>query len=462
MPTLKSSKYNVWKGSWGSSRSQPNLKYRRMSPLGNMPFASPGLMLMARLICARSMRRRLVSQNIEAGEDRAALRASTGVERHSPLGRFAGRFARTSVPFEVTLADGSVQRFGNGASSFRVTLKNDRAMRAIMSVDEGRIGDAYLAGDIDIEGDMLRPFELRQSMKDFHLMVAAWRFIQPLLFGQVHTNRLAISAHYDIDPTFFLSFLDPETPCYTQGVYDDPNEALSAATLRKFKYCFEKLELKAGDRLLEIGPGWGAWFEYASRRGVHCTGISNSQVSIDYLSRRSKQLGFDWELIKGDFLQYQADRKYDAIVIMGVIEHLPDYARVLDRFMTLLKPGRRIFLDASACTQKYELSSFMVKYIYGGNHSFLVLHDLLDKMAATPLRVQEMFDDRFSYFLTFRQWAINFDQHRDAVVENFGEFNYRRFRLYLWGAAYEFLSRSLDCYRMIISYPADNSEHAAR
>jgi cyclopropane-fatty-acyl-phospholipid synthase len=58
-------------------------------------------------------------------------------------------------------------------------------------------------------------------MKDFHPLVAAWRFIQPLLFGQVHTNKRAIGAHYDIDPTFFLSFLDPQTPCYTQGVYED-------------------------------------------------------------------------------------------------------------------------------------------------------------------------------------------------------------------------------------------------
>ena len=373
------------------------------------------------------------------------------------LGRFAGQFATSPVSFEIVLPDKQVQRFGPNDPGFRVAIKNRQGLRAIRSVDEGQIGDAYLAGDIDIDGDMLSPFELRGAMKDFHPVVAAWRFIQPLLFGQVHTNKRAISAHYDIDPEFFLSFLDPETPCYTQGVYENPNETLSAATLRKFEYCFEKLELKAGDRLLEIGPGWGAWFEYASKRGVHCTGISNSQVSIDYLSRRSKQLGFDWELIKGDFLQYQTDRKYNAIVIMGVIEHLPNYAAVLDKFMALLEPGRRIFLDGSACTKKYELSSFMVKYIYGGNHSFLVLHDLLDKMSRTPLRVQEMFDDRYSYFLTFRQWATNFDQHRELVIEKFGDFNYRRFRLYLWGAAYEFLSGSLDCYRMIIAYPKRNS-----
>lgn len=95
----------------------------------------------------------------------------------------------------------------------------------------------------------------------------------------------------------------------------------------------------------------------------------------------------------------------------------------------------------------------MVKYIYGGNHSFLVLHDFMEQLAKTPLEPLEIFNDRQSYFLTFQQWARNFDSNRGFVIERFGAFNYRRFRLYLWGAAYEFLSRSLSCYRMIIQAP---------
>jgi cyclopropane-fatty-acyl-phospholipid synthase len=377
-----------------------------------------------------------------------------GATTRSLLGRFARQFADSAISFDVTLPDRSVQRFGPGAPSFNITLKNSRALRAIASLDEGRFGDAYVAGNIDLEGNMLHPFELRGSMADRHPLTAAWRFLQPLLFGQVRTNKSAITAHYDIDPEFFLSFLDPKTPCYTQGVYESAEETLDVATTRKFDYCFEKLGLKPGDHILEIGPGWGAWFEYASRRGVKCTGISISQASIDYLTRRAKELGFEWELIFADLLEYRTERKYDAIVIMGVIEHLPNYRAVLEKFATLLKPGRRIFLDASAATKKYELSSYMVKYIYGGNHSFLVLHDLLGKLAKTPLEVMEIWNDRNSYFLTFQQWARNFDRNRDFVIERFGDFNYRRFRLYLWGAAYEFLSRSLDCYRMIIQAPS--------
>jgi 2-polyprenyl-3-methyl-5-hydroxy-6-metoxy-1,4-benzoquinol methylase len=79
------------------------------------------------------------------------------------------------------------------------------------------------------------------------------------------------------------------------------------------------------------------------RRGAKCTGISISQSSIDYLHGRAKELGYDWELIHADLLAYQTDRKYDAIVIMGVTEHLPQYNRVLAKFVSLLKLGDMFF-----------------------------------------------------------------------------------------------------------------------
>ncbi len=367
--------------------------------------------------------------------------------------RILNRFARSSIPFAIVFPDGSRRSFGDAAASFTVTLRDREAVRAFASMDEGRVGDAYVEGHLDIDGDMLRPFEIRRSMTDRHYAVAAWRFLEPLLFGQVRANRRAIADHYDIDSSFFLAFLDPQHPAYTQGVFHSPEESLAAATRRKFDYCFDKLGLKPGDRVLEIGPGWGAWFEYAAQRDVKCTGLTISAESARYLRQRATQLGQDWTIIDCDFLVYETAEKYDAIVIMGVIEHLPQYGKVLRKFASLLKPGGRIFLDGSACTKKYELSTFMVKYVYGGNHSFLVLHDFLEQMAQTSLRVRELHNDRRDYFLTFQHWAMNFERNRDQVIERFGEFNYRRFRLYLWGAAYEFLSGSLDCYRMIIEYP---------
>ncbi len=371
------------------------------------------------------------------------------------LRRFSSHFENVAIPFDLRLPDGSLVKFGKGAAKFHIHAKTKAALRALASLDEGKFGDAYVHGEIDMEGDLLAPFALRSTMSDNHFITWAWRFIQPMLFGQVKTNKKAISAHYDLDPGLFLSFLDPITPCYTQGVYEHDDETLDVATTRKFAWCFEKLGLKAGDHILEIGPGWGAWFEYASKRGVKCTGITISKVSKEFLDAKAKKLGFDWEILMSDLLEYQTDRKYDAIVIMGVIEHLPNYQAVAEKFRSLVKRGGKIFLDGSATVTKYELSSFMVKYIYAGNHSFLDLGDFVTQVSKTPLRVTELWDDRHSYFLTFRQWARNLDANRATVVQQYGDFNFRRFRLYLWGAAWEFWGRSLDCYRMILESPED-------
>ena len=96
----------------------------------------------------------------------------------SMLGRFAKQFETSPVSFSVTLPDGSVQPFGPGAARFNIVLKNSRALKAVASLDEGRFGDAYVNGDIDIDGDMLSPFELRGSMKDMHPITSVWQFLQ--------------------------------------------------------------------------------------------------------------------------------------------------------------------------------------------------------------------------------------------------------------------------------------------
>jgi cyclopropane-fatty-acyl-phospholipid synthase len=391
---------------------------------------------------------------VTGGEMSSGTVASTQpAPGQSRLRGFGRKFAEPSIPFAVTLPTGEVVRLGQGEPRFHLTLKNQRAMRAIATLDEGRFGDAYVSGDIDLDGDMLCPFELRRSMRDIHPLVAAWRFVEPVLSGQVRTNRRAISAHYDLEPAFFLSFLDPKVPSYTQGIFADPAEPLDVAALRKFDYCYDRCGLKPGDHVLEIGPGWGAWLEYATRRGLRSTAVSNSRVSVDYLARRAHELGADWQLRLADILEYEPHEKYDAIVMMGVIEHLPDYRRMLERFLKLIKPGGHVFIDGSAATKKYELSTFMVKYIFGGNHSFMVLHDLMDKIARTPFEPLEIHNDRMNYYLTFRHWAANLERNREFIVGNFTDFNYRRFRLYLWGAAYEFLSRNVDCYRLVIRAP---------
>ena len=192
---------------------------------------------------------------------------------------------------------------------------------------------------------------------------------------------------------------------------------------------------------------------HALQTGVDFTGITISAVSRDYLTRKLSDVSDRFRILFTDFLTYEPKEKFDAIVIMGVIEHLPDYGRVLTKFEHLLKPGGAVFLDGSASHQKFQFSSFMARYIYPGNHSYLVLDDLLNKLAKTPLDMVEVFNDARSYFLTFRQWALNLEKNKDFVCREFGDFEFRKFRLYLWALAYQFHARHMDCYRMIIYKP---------
>ena len=217
-------------------------------------------------------------------------------------------------------------------------------------------------------------------------------------------------------------------------MYEADDESLSTALERKFDWAIEKCELGPGKKVLEIGPGWGAFAGHALQAGVDFTGITIAEASQDYLRAKLSNFGDRFDILLCDFLEYEPKEKFDAIVIMGVIEHLPQYERVLKKFHYLLKPGGFVFLDGSAWKKKYELSTFMARHIYPGNHSFLVLDDFINKLWRTPLDLLEVHNDRWSYFLTFQQWATESGSPKTASLcaGRFGDFEFRKFRLYLW------------------------------
>ena len=369
------------------------------------------------------------------------------------LDALINRVGGNATPFSIELPDGEKRNVGQGKAEFHVGLRNERALRALRTLDEGDIAEAYLQGDIDLEGDMLKPFALRAQLDDRHPLVAAWRFIEPFLFGQVYTNKQAIASHYNADPKLFLSFLDPVMPAYTQGIYEHEEEPLAKAVERKFDWAIEQCKLGPGKTVLEIGPGWGAFAGHALQAGVRFTGITNSEVQQDYLRSKLANFGDRFDILLTDFYDHEPREPFDAIAIMGVMGHLPHYQRVLNKFFSLLKPGGFVYLDEASAWKKYEISSFMVRHIFPGNHSFLVLDDFINKIPKSGLELMEVHNDRWSYHLTFKQWALNLEASKDYVRANFGDFEYRKFRLYLWGAAYEFLARNLDCYRLTLSKP---------
>ena len=377
--------------------------------------------------------------------------AATAYE--SILRRIQRRLAnRVKVPFDIRLWGGQVYRFGEGEPAVDILVQDRKGLAALSRLDELGICEAYMAGSLDVVGDMLRFVSLRRGLSDHHPLEYLWHRLAHRLIGRFKTNRQAIATHYEFDNDFYLTFLDP-TRCYSQAVFDSDDEMLEVAQRRKLDFAVDACRLKAGDHVLDVGGGWGTFVEHAGGRGIQVTALTLSKQSETFLQNLIERLQLPARVLNEDFLTHHAARPYDAIVILGVMEHLPDYPAVLRQLQHLLKPGGRVYLDASAFREKYVKPTFVSRYVFPGDHSYFCLHEFLASVAKSSLDVLAVHDDRHSYYLTCKAWAENLEASRDEIVHRWGESLYRRFRLYLWASAYAFLDRDMEAYRVVLERP---------
>jgi cyclopropane-fatty-acyl-phospholipid synthase len=365
--------------------------------------------------------------------------------------------SRSPVSFAVRPLDAPAHTFGPAEPAFVITVTDRLGAKALASLDQFQIAVAYLKGWLDLDGDVMTALKMRTFFPDFHPLAWLGRFAPALLRGGSEHDRRSISAHYDEDSEFFLTFLDQRHRCYTQGVFARDDEPLEDAMTRKMDLALDAIGVKPGDRVLEVGGGWGAFVEYAGRRGVEVTTLTLSRESERYLRDLIDRENLPATVVRQHVLRYATDQRYDAIVNMGVTEHLPDYKSTLRQYGSLLKPGGTVYLDALAARTKYDVSTFMSRYIYPGRQSPLVLHDYLRHVAKSPFELIRVEDDRHNYHLTCKAWAQRLDAARDEVARRWGEPMYRRFRLFLWGSAASFDAGAVQAYRWVLRLPTESA-----
>ena len=363
---------------------------------------------------------------------------------------------KLKLPIEIQLWGDHVYRLGKGDPAIKLRVEDKQGLAALVKLDELKICEAYMAGSLDVSGDMLGFASLRGILSDNHPLHLLWRRLAPLFVGRVQTDRQAIAGHYDFSNEFYLKFMDP-TRCYSQAIFTSDDESLESAQHRKLDFALEACRLKPGDRVLDVGGGWGSFTEHAGRRGIEVTTLTISRQSEIFLTDLIMRLQLPCKVLNQDFWEHKSPEPYDGIVILGVMKHLPDYPAVLKHLQTLLKPGGRIYLDASASRKKYSKPTFVSRYIFPGDHAYFCLHAFLAEVAKSPLAVLSVHNDRHNYYLTCKAWAENLEAAQEEIVRRWGDMLYRRFRLYLWGSAQAFLSGGMDAYRLVLEHP-DNSD----
>ena len=161
---------------------------------------------------------------------------------------------QAKIPFEIRLWGDRVYRFGKDEPAVGILVHDRRGLTALSRLDELSICEAYMAGSLDVVGDMLGFVSLRGTLSDRHPLHELWRRLAPWLIGRFATNRQAIATHYEFANDFYLKFLDA-TRCYSQAVFEREDEALATAQRRKLGFAIEACRLKPGDRVLDVGAG---------------------------------------------------------------------------------------------------------------------------------------------------------------------------------------------------------------
>jgi cyclopropane-fatty-acyl-phospholipid synthase len=381
--------------------------------------------------------------------------------------------------------------------TFTLVLNHPGALKRMFTPPvELSLGEAFIYGDFEIEGDIFSVFSLMDdfaarsfSTGELVSILREWLALPSSggtrlegrgparLRGAIHSlqrDRAAIQYHYDVGNDFYSLWLDRYLQ-YSCGYFPTGTEDLDTAQERKLEHICRKLRLRAGERLLDIGCGWGGLANYAARHyGVDVLGVTLSKNQRTYADEHIARAGLG-ELVTVELMDYRdlGDESFDKIVSVGMFEHvgrshLPEYFAQVYR---LLKPGglflnhgisQRAGIDAEQqgfIQQRIlGLGTFQQKYIFpDGELTPVSQVNVLAEQAG--FEVRDLENLREHYALTLRQWVKHLMEHRDEAIQVSDEVTYRTWRLYMSASAYGFESGSINVNQTLLSKMVNGHSH---
>ena len=344
-----------------------------------------------------------------------------------------------------------------GEANFTVRAKNAAGLRALASLNVLPLSEAYMRGDLEFEGDLVRAVALWfNELGDPQPLIKAWRWLAPRLLGRARFNPSWIAKHYDSGNIQLLA-ADGDWRTYTPGIYAGDDDTLEGGAQRKLAFAFEQLRLAPGAHLLEIGCGWGGMTRYSARRGVKVTGITLSRDQLDTTNRLVADEALDARALYQDFFTFEPAERFDAISMMGVIEDLSDYPQVMQRVARWLKPGGRAYLDFASSIDKVATSSFITKHIWPGAFRMVYMPQFITAVVKSPLEIAAIWNDRRNYHLWSAKVHDRWVDRREEAIRMAGEETWRMMRVLFAGTAGVMDSpyHDITAFRVLLELPAD-------
>jgi cyclopropane-fatty-acyl-phospholipid synthase len=273
----------------------------------------------------------------------------------------------------------------------------------------------------------------------------------------------AIAHHYDVSNDFYALFLDP-LMVYTCAYYREPDGSLEQAQTDKLDLVCKKLRLAPGERLLDIGCGWGSLAIWAAQRyGVRAHGVTLSRAQADFATERIRREGLgDRCLVEHrDFRDLPDDARYDKIAAVGVIEHvgIPNYPAFFAQVRAMLEDGG-LYLNHGITHDFYwrrtSQTDFLYRYVFP-NGDLAGLTETLTEMEAARWEILDVEGLRLHYARTCRQWVERLRARADEARAIAGERVYRTWLLYLTCSAVAFETGSIGLYQVLLRKHGDRA-----
>lgn len=374
------------------------------------------------------------------------------------------------------------ETWGSPDAGATIVLNHPGSLRAAFLPPTDLVaGEAYIYDDIDIEGDLVGMMsfaaqldELRQSRLSVARLLRLLRRLpaesrrdeatRPGLKGRRHSTERddsAVRHHYDTGNDFFELFLDPEM-VYSCAYYLDPTESLETAQRRKLDVICRKLQLQPGQRLLDVGCGWGALVLHAvANYGVTAVGITVSPDQAAEATRRVTRAGLD-DRITIEVRDYRdVTGEYDAIASVGMFEHVGRdqlskyFRRLYDRLVpggVLLNHGITNRSRPSGFRLRRSRRTFVNTYVFPDGE-LLPIETSIGIAERAGFETRDVEGLRAHYALTLRQWVANLERNRKTAVEVANESTYRIWRMYMSGSVAAFELSDISIYQVILAKP---------
>ena len=381
--------------------------------------------------------------------------------------------------FEVALWDGSVLPAAGAAPKGRLVLRSPAAADVLVPpASELRAAEAFTAGILDIEGDTLGVLEAAArwpgpplTAKAVHAVATGWlrrahKALTPKLHGRRHSparDRDAVQHHYDVSDEFYRLFLGPSM-VYSCALFARPEATLEEAQEAKLELVCRKLDLHPGERLLDVGCGWGGLITHAVQRyGVGGLGITLSEHQLAAARTRLSALpAHHMEARAADYRQL-GDLVFDKVASIGMMEHVG--SERLDAYFEAMfratRPGGLFLNHAIAALPtprqtipwlSREGGGFIRRYIFPDSELIPVAR-VIEAAEKAGFEVRDLESLREHYADTLAHWLHRLERGFDEAVRLVGEERARAWRLYLASSSVAFRLGEVSVFQLLLARP---------